>query len=344
MKFSVEYLSFGVHFFLTILYLIAIFVNILGNGIVWKLILRNRHTRSPINIYFLNLSLADMVSAIGLLPYVLLTDNHLYQNQTYTTKAVMCSFIEGQAIFFLGSGVSLFTLCAISYHRYKAIRCPLSAGMRLRNSTVRIICLFVWCVILTLMIPSSISFTFSVKLEKCTRDWKGMHSTLYRYTASLMSFGLPAIFLAVVFMTLRRSSRVKVVTIAGASGVNNRKMRLKTAEKVLISLIINLWVSWSPFLIYWILRTVTKSPPGFSNLNQRERWKKICIFFGLLNGAINPFLFRFHGMVVPREIKNSFVFVIGKLGIKSFAFTGEQMVERALHGSVKPIRTRASTI
>lgn len=103
---------------------------------------------TDIRIYMLNLLLADLLLTL-FLPFRII-ETYCPMKQTYFCTILIC-------VHYLNMYVSIFTITAISIHRYMAIRFPMQnktsrASEARRKKITGGICAFIWLVLLTLTI------------------------------------------------------------------------------------------------------------------------------------------------------------------------------------------------
>ena len=115
--------------------MIITFVNFGANSLTWIAVLKNSFLRSPMNCLLLNLSLADMTSGLSVYPYLFILDvGTVYDTPEQQTR--LCIFAEGLSVFFIASGTSLLTLCAISGNRFLGICFPMRQTLRMGRVSV----------------------------------------------------------------------------------------------------------------------------------------------------------------------------------------------------------------
>ena len=122
------------------------------------------------NYFLLNLSLADILSGISVYPYLFILDvgNVLHRPRE---QAILCMVTEGLGFFFIASGVSLLTLCGISYNRFFAVKYPLKTKLRMNYGTQAIaFSILAWIISTATMIPNMRSFQYERNLTSCIRD------------------------------------------------------------------------------------------------------------------------------------------------------------------------------
>ncbi len=270
------------------LYVLITLVNFTGNGVMIYLIIRHRHLRTPINCLLMNLGACDIIAGVSIYPYVFLKDISQLSS-TAGVLNVICSLTEGLSLFFVASGVSLSTLCAVSFYRYALIRFPLRAMWTRSKRAVKILVALMWLVSITVILPSAVTYRYSPRLDVCVRDWLGMNNAIYRSLTLFITMILPTILLILCYLALRIARR-KITRISDAN--TNRIKMMKRGEQLVTMLLANFVICWTPFFIYWAIATFTPSfPLTYSGQTRMLKWVRITVLFAAVNSSIDPILF-----------------------------------------------------
>ena len=150
---------------LIIIYVINFAVGLVGNVFVILVIVRHRHMRTLTNVFFVNLTVGDLMVVCICLPITLGT--YIYRDWVY--GRVMCKltpFLQGTAV-----GVSVLSMMSIAINRYFAIHRPLQAKMLFSRGKVAVMLVAIWLVSMGAVSP-------------------------LLFINSLTSYGLPGVFLA----------------------------------------------------------------------------------------------------------------------------------------------------
>ncbi|GJQ73373.1 hypothetical protein Trydic_g13739 [Trypoxylus dichotomus] len=102
-----------------VLFFIIFVVGVLGNGTLVIIFLRHKPMRNVPNTYILSLSLADLLLILTCVPFTSI----IYTVESWPWGVVMCKTSEIAKD--ISTGVSVFTLTALSAERYSAIVNPL---------------------------------------------------------------------------------------------------------------------------------------------------------------------------------------------------------------------------
>jgi len=139
------------HVLIDIAFSLTIIISLIANTTaIYILYERNKQNTRIINFLLKNLSSANILSAIGIIPLTL--SRHIKPLINETNDTIICNFIQGTS-FFITSGVSLLTLCVISYSRYSSLD-SMRRGGAVSKTKVKIACALVWLISVILLIPS----------------------------------------------------------------------------------------------------------------------------------------------------------------------------------------------
>ncbi len=289
--FEDSYFSKPVHIIFAVLYVLVSVFGIIGGLLIWILVLRKKQLRSLMNYLLLNLSLSDIVASISVYPYLFIIDAGTVSSSP-RTQALVCMATEGLSPFFIASGSSLFTLCAMSYNRYVILRYPTKPNLRMSGRGVVAFSIFAWLFGIICMLPGMLSFKYDPRIKCCVRDWKSIHSLSYRLSIMFLGLIFPLMFLLLSYSALVRKSR-EMARNAVSGLVGRSRTRLRKAERTLGQLALVFIVCWLPFSIYWSF----SSSPGYLKkdpvyrIPNNLRWQRITVLFCTLNGALNPVIY-----------------------------------------------------
>ena len=299
-----SYFSKEAHISIITLYVTATLVNICGNSLVWKAVVNNKKLLNPINYLLLNLSLADMVSGISVYPYLfILNVGKVFDNSR--KQARLCMVTEGLGLFFIASGVSLFTLCGISYNRFVAVRYPLKTNFQMGRKSAVVFSVLAWVICIAIMAPNMISFKYNSKFNSCIRNWGHVNGKAYRILLLLAGTIFPTLFLLMSYIAILFQARQR--TIIDTEAKSKRSFVLKKAERMVGVLILVYLICWLPFSIFWTLRSVSNYfPRTVEGLIKSNRWLRTTVLFCVLNGTIDPFVYIFGSSKINEEVKDMF--------------------------------------
>lgn len=103
-----EHVTPGViEWIIVILYSVIFFVGLLGNGLVCFVVIRVSYMRTVVNIFIVNLAVADFLVLLVCLPPSVLTDI----TESWYLGEVMCKMVPFLQVWYLFPPTSTFTEC-----------------------------------------------------------------------------------------------------------------------------------------------------------------------------------------------------------------------------------------
>ncbi|XP_022909503.2 neuropeptide CCHamide-2 receptor-like [Onthophagus taurus] len=130
------------------LFFMIFVVGVLGNGTLVVVFLRHKPMRNVPNTYILSLSLADLLLILTCVPFT----STIYTVESWPWGVILCKTSE--VVKDISTGVSVFTLTALSAERYCAIVNPLR---RLQTKPLTVmIAVLIWILAIILSIPDGI--------------------------------------------------------------------------------------------------------------------------------------------------------------------------------------------
>ena len=291
--FQESYFTEAEHIIIIIFFIIITSICILGSTLLWVVVICKPALRSPMNYLLLNLSLSDMVTSISVYPYLFILD----PTKITTSKegpSNLCMVTEGLTPFFVASAASLLTLCAISFNRFLAIKYPTRQSLRMGRRSVLIFSIIAWLIGLSCMIPGMLSFKWDNTFKVCARDWGTISSVPYRLSIMLFGLALPTFFLILSCSAIYLKRReILPFDEVNAHALWSRRSRFRKAEKMLGLLILVYILCWFPFIIYWLISSVSSyfTNDTVEGVQRGQRWLRITVMFCTFNGTLNPFVY-----------------------------------------------------
>ncbi|TKS92910.1 Cholecystokinin receptor type A [Collichthys lucidus] len=136
-----------------VLYSLIFLLSVLGNSLIFAVLVRNKRMRTVTNLFLLSLSISDLMVSLVCIPFTLIPN--LMRDFIFGTG--MCKLV----MYFMGVSVSVstFNLVAISLERYSAICNPLTSRTWQTKRHAAKVITATWVVSFILMLPYPISST-----------------------------------------------------------------------------------------------------------------------------------------------------------------------------------------
>ena len=229
-----------------ILYVVIFVVGVAGNLLVIAVIVCNKHMRSIINIYILNLSASDI-----LLCLVMWSSPLLLFSSSHCLTAALCKLLLSslQASVYMSS----FTLTAIALERYRAVFHPFSSQTKsLARTALIILCIDLFAIIINLPLI--------LKVEHGEHEWSLYYNNITWYIVqNLIPFTIIVLCYTRIMLRLhtrrRDPRRTESMTMGQRQGEAARTVRL---NKMLISMVVIFGVCWFPFNIINLVFVFTR--------------------------------------------------------------------------------------
>ncbi|XP_077977622.1 neuromedin-B receptor-like [Glandiceps talaboti] len=241
-----------------IIFAMIFFIGVIGNGTLVRIVLMNRNMRSVPNIFITSLALGDLLLLLVFVPFNAIT----YMTTSWPLGEISCKIMN--SVRTASTGVSVFTLTALSADRYNAIVNPISqkASNKMRRTYVVSIC--IWFVSMLLGIPTLMYGTlFEYEYGDGTVAYFCQEIPLYMtnvlkiHTAStfvvlyLVPLSIISIYYTHIAVKLMRSSK----GIPGEHIRHDRKRvrdRKRLAKVILVFVLIFL-VCWLPYHVFYMM-------------------------------------------------------------------------------------------
>ena len=301
-KRNVIFFSRTSDYLINTIYVLATVVNLVANTIICIAVRRNPKLRNPVNCLLVNLSIANILSAVGIYPYIFIVDI-LKITMSDSGLKVACSLSDGGHIFFIGSGVSLLTLSTVSLTRYLVIRFPMRPEFRMSKRGAKLYIAICWIISIASLIPSAQAYKYSYTLCACVRDWGEINGVLYRFALLFFTLLVPSNLLIFCYAAIATAKKTHIPGLSEAAHLA-RLQTMKKAENLVRLLMVNYLTCWLPFIVYWILATFTHYfQPTYDGQTLKLRWIRVTTLFATFNGTIDPFLYIPPNKDLKKEVK-----------------------------------------
>ncbi|XP_054159891.1 tachykinin-like peptides receptor 86C [Oppia nitens] len=237
-----------------------ILISILGNVIIISIIASHHSMRTVTNYFFLNLTIADLLSATlnATFNYIFMLSGDWPFGHIY---CVVNNFMANLLV-----AVSVFTITAISVDRYIAIVYPLKPHITKRNAVTQI--LIVWLLAILVAMPclvfgNTLTITYDNNKSRtiCLLEWpdglsgQSKLDFIYNITFLLMTYIVPVSTMAIAYSLMARvlwgSQEI------GEGGANSsQRLLIQSKQKVvrmLICVVSVFAICWLPYHSYFLL-------------------------------------------------------------------------------------------
>ena len=294
------------------LYVVVLFFGICGNAVVCYLFASKRVKCTSFNMLLLNLSVADLLADIFMIPYVFVGPAILRRLSNKNANWI-CAFTMGKVPFWVVTAVSLLSLSFISMTRYLQVKYPIAhSKVTSRRGTV-ISIIIMWLVGLALPAPLLLSFKYKPEIATCHRKWpEGFNGKIYSAATAIIGIVLPTAWMIFTFISTARILRKlnshhvddnsNTQPLLSTNVVQRRK-----AVKLLGGLIIVFIICWSPFFIYWCLSGAAPAvfPQGGAEWDYaRMRVHRCCLLVAFCNTVADPLIYALRGEEFRKALRD----------------------------------------
>ncbi|XP_035217876.1 tachykinin-like peptides receptor 99D [Stegodyphus dumicola] len=285
----------GIVAFLSVCYGAVSLVAVIGNACVLWVVASRRRMRTVTNYFISNLALADIVIGLFAVPFQF----QAALLQKWLLPAFLCAFCPFVQV--LSVNVSVFTLTAIAFDRYRAVLHPLKRRGTSKLSA-KLTILGIWLVGAIAAAPYVAAFRVTSVFNPETGDYTRPFCTntrisptvwgIYNYLLATLQYALPLCLISFAYgrMALRLRGN------GGFIKAPRDEVILKNKKKVIkmLAIVVALFaVCWLPFQTYNVLQEV---------LPQINEYKYINVIWfsahwlAMSNSCYNPFIYAIYNV------------------------------------------------
>ncbi|XP_046554216.1 QRFP-like peptide receptor [Haliotis rubra] len=283
---------------LIIFFSITFLLGILGNMFVILVVAKHRSMRTLTNVFFLNLTIGDLLVVCICIPITL--GNYVYRDWVY--GEVFCkvtTFLQGTAV-----GVSVLSMLFISINRYFAIHIPLRAKMLFTKGKVILMLVSVWILSFGAVSPLlfvNVITTWGIpglfESRVCEEKWNEIEDKqFYNLFMFIIQFLLPLAVMCGTYIKISLTLWKEDVTLfdSASSGKAQADRILRQRRRTvrnLMFLVTLFGLSWLPYYIVniWLDFNV-ESKHATSVLNYVY---PVVQLLGISNSTLNPLCYCF---------------------------------------------------
>ncbi|XP_031640624.1 neuropeptide CCHamide-1 receptor-like [Contarinia nasturtii] len=304
-----------------IIFGIIFLAGLMGNGMLIAVIIKHRAMRNVPNTHILSLSIADLILILTAVPFV----SVVYTVESWPWGDRMCILSEFMKDF--STGVSVFTLVAMSLDRFVAIVNPLrrfrGTGVSGKRTTLAtfIIAAFIWMLAIICAIPaligSNVKYAYVNKhtsFKYCypfPEEWGPDYPKAVVLAKFLVYYAIPLVIIGLFYIMIA----VHLAYGAGVPGemqgaVRQVKARRKVAITV-ITFVVIFCICFFPqhaFMLWFYFNK--NSHAEYNTFWHVLRIIGFCLSFG--NSCANPIALYFVSAAFRKHFNRTFRFLLCK--------------------------------
>ncbi|XP_069752248.1 platelet-activating factor receptor-like [Narcine bancroftii] len=292
------------NFILPLVYLVVLFVGLLGNCVALLIFLQNdRKVKKAIRVYLINLTLADIMFNATLPFWVV----YYFKGRDWIFSEAMCRMA---GVFYYVATYSAITfMILISINRYCTVRMT-KLPLPLNEPTGSLYtCGFVWMFWLACGIPAL--------LEQQTTRW-GLNAIrcFEEYSRSTIFVYMSFIFFLVSFLFVLLSY-ISIMRALTSQGNALQGMHRRLARSMVLGMVIVFLLCVLPYhvsLIPWEMnRANSKDMPGCTQISGVDIVHKLNLALLSMNSCVDPIIYCFSVKRFRRELNKVFRKLVRRL-------------------------------
>lgn len=277
---------------LLITFIALVLIGLVGNLLVSFIIIHNRDMKSAMNYLLLNLAIADFLTVLFLAPQYIFI--YTFTHPTGRDGDMLCKFMTGGNISWIGGVSSVFALVSIACERYYAVMYPHNQG-KISTRTLRIIIITCWLFSVVFNAPLFFVLRYDANVKFCIETWPRHVYARINSTAWFLVVGV----IPVLIMGLLYSRVVYHLWIRKDDGVERhavKRVRKRVTKMVIIVSVIYA-ISWFPQLTMYLISYINPSN-SFGDLGY-----VISVAMVAINSAVNPIIYSFQNERFRRHLR-----------------------------------------
>lgn len=269
-----------------------VIVDLVGNTLVILVVLQNESMKTPVNYLLVNLAVADIL--VGVFFGIQFIITPVLTHPVNKAGDLLCKFVTGGVLGWVGAVASVFSLVAIAIERYYAVMFPHSQRGKLTKTKIAIFAIVSWVLAL---LWAGIGFFITIynkDIKGCVHSWsKEIYANVYTVgwmvVAGVMPLGIMGLLYARVVYRLWFTTQESEVTQMALLRCRKRVTKLVIAVTIVYAL------CWVPELTIYFL--------GFTGAIQlRAIHFNIASALVFFNSTINPVVYALQSSIFRRHL------------------------------------------
>ena len=270
---------------LAVVLCLIMFFDIVGNGVMATVVLRNKRMWTETNMFLMNLVFGDIAVSLLSMPVPLVT---VIRREWIFERGPLCSLnAYCSSLFFVAT---IFTHTTISIDRYMACVKPMHKVITRKKATLMI--MGVWILSAVISLGPLVGWgrnDYNASTLQCGFGFpRNKFETLYMLLLAVIAFIIPICIMTFAYirtyLVVRKSSRRISTTTFGQQRQRNVELQKKIVITFFLALIAFI-VCWTPFFAF------IASAASSDTIQNIPRGLGVAAYWcGFLNSACNPFI------------------------------------------------------
>ncbi|KAL7295724.1 hypothetical protein TKK_0011069 [Trichogramma kaykai] len=299
---------------LSLLYLLIFLCGLIGNLLVFVVVVRNRRMQTVTNLFIANLALSDILLCTMAVPF---TPLYTFSGR-WVFGEFLCHclpFAQGMSIY-----ISTFTLTSIAVDRFFVILYPFRPRMKI-NTCLGIVVL-VWLVAAALTAPYGMYMRHYGNEEEhyfCEENWpEEKVRTIFSVITTSLQFLVPFVVIAICYVcvSVKLSNRMRPGNKSSSRREEIDRMKKKKTNNMLILMVVVFVLSWMPLNLINIVEDFEPKVTDWS-------YYKVLFFvahcIAMSSTCYNPFLYTCLNDSFRKEFAQCGAKFLNSIGCSRFA-------------------------
>ncbi|XP_070543876.1 QRFP-like peptide receptor [Ptychodera flava] len=281
---TVQYVAIAV-------YSVAIALSLSGNLTVIAVLSRSERSRSNLDIYLMNLAVADIAMAIFCMPFTFIS----VMLQEWIFGDFMCptvNFIQQVSVL-----VSIFTLLVISVGRWRAVESPLRVRTKSPSYRKLLTIAFIWLLAINIAVVQLIvTRTYTIfGVVKCNETWPwNTHvAKIYEVCYISISFLVPLVIMCAMYGRIAQQLWNRNVPDNDNKSRHEHHLNVKwKVIRMVLLVVLVFFFCWLPLHVVRVLHVFSLS----SIIFDQQTFTKLYLavhFLAMSDSFLNPFIYTF---------------------------------------------------
>ncbi|XP_061169538.1 melanocortin receptor 3-like [Saccostrea echinata] len=276
------------------MFIIITCVNIPGNILVIRTVIKNPHLRQPCNLYIVSLAVTDLLVGIVYPVYNIAHLEHVPEVSRPLGRWSVCRFLVTEVLA-LGI-ICSYHLVAITVTRYVAIVYPLRYHLYITTKSTKYTIFTIWALSQCVCI---IMYTFYNREEyiegRVVCRYELIFSVTHVIIFLIIQLFLPLLIMLTLYIRIVKIARSQAKIIAlqervlGNRSLNssNNFIRQELKSTVMVSVLLGFYImAWTPLTIYFFYQITCAT-----NCYDSSFIRATCRILLFMNSAVNVFIY-----------------------------------------------------
>ncbi|XP_078389608.1 G-protein coupled receptor 15-like [Cetorhinus maximus] len=313
----------------SLVYCLIFVVGVLGNGLLVLAIVLKCRVKRPVDIFILNLALADITFLITLPLWV---DTEAW-GKVWRSGLLLCQL--SSYVVAVNAYSSVLFLSCMSLDRYLAIVYPLRSRRFRSKAYAALACLLVWIVSLLLGLPVLRSRTIQTRGEKVSCCVEDQDSTSPGVSLAylLLTFFCPMLVTLVCYCSITKKLCLQY------RKSKKQDIRLRKSMRVVFLVVLAFLISWLPYNVFRSLDLMLRwgvAPGSWSFQTVVRMGLVVSAPLAFANSCSNPIIYCLYDSSIQKAVLQLLLPCLKPLRLSQLSITSDSQPSRSLSSNITP--------